>query len=300
MNSYKKMIITQETRLNILKKLRFIPDEMMIRLQYKIKLGRSLNLKKPKRFTEKLQWYKLYYRNELLTIGSDKYKVREYVESKGLGNILTKLYNVYSSPEEIDLNELPNKFVMKTNNGSGTNYFCSNKNEFNFDKVQEELSTWLNRNMFAAGREWSYKNIEPKIIVEELLEEKNEIENIDGINDYKFLCFNGNPEYIIFDTDRFSDHKRNIYDLNWNLLDISTDKKNINKNIPKPEGLNDLIEVAEILSEEFPFVRVDLYYVNEKVYFGELTFYPWTGYVQFNPDNFDFILGNKFALPNKA
>lgn len=297
MNSYKKLFPDKNSRLNILKRLDFIPDEIMLKLQYRMKLGRNLDLKEPKRFTEKLQWYKLNYRDPKLVIGADKYLVRDYIESKGLKHVLNKLYKVYSSPEEIDLNDLPEKFVMKTNNGSGTNYFCKDKQNFNLQVVQEELNTWLNMDLFSAGREWSYKDIEPKIIVEELLEEKES--TFEGINDYKIMCFNGQPEFIIFDVDRFTDHKRNIYDLDWNVLEVSTDKKNIDREIPKPEGLDEMIEVAKILSEDFPFVRVDLYYVNNKIYFGELTFYPWTGYVQFDPDEFDYTLGNKFNLPDK-
>lgn len=295
MNNYKSIITNQETRLKMLKFLKFIPDELMIKIQYRIKLGRKLNLKTPERFTEKLQWYKINYKDDLLTIGADKYRVRDYVKSKGLESILNKLYGVYEKPEEITLNDLPEKFVMKTNNGSGTNYLCEDKKKFDIDRIKKELSIWIERDVFAAGREWSYKNIQPKIIVEELLEDNQN--NFDGISDYKFLCFNGEPKYIIFDVDRFSDHKRNIYDLDWNLLDISSDKNNIQREISKPKGLDKLIEIAKILSEDFPFVRVDLYYVNNQVYFGELTFYPWTGYVQFNPDEFDFELGNYFNLP---
>ncbi|MGH2116477.1 ATP-grasp fold amidoligase family protein [Aerococcus sp. L_32] len=296
MNGYKKLITNQETRLKLLRILKFIPDKLMIEIQYLLKLGRKLNLKDPQRFTEKLQWYKINYRDNLLTIGADKYKVREYVESKGLHRILNKLYKVYSNPYEINVSDLPEKFVIKTNNGSGTNYFVKDKNFFDLPRIQEELNIWLNRDVYSTGREWSYKNIEPVIIVEELLEEDN---NFEGINDYKILCFNGKPMYIILDVDRFNGHKRNIYDLNWNLLDVTTDKPNIKNDIPKPEGLEELVEVARILSEDFPFVRVDLYYVNKKIYFGELTFYPWTGYVEFNPDSFDFELGNKFVLPTK-
>lgn len=297
MNKYKNIVSNQETRLKILRLLKYIPDKLMLKIQYKIKLGRKLNLKNPKRFTEKLQWYKLNYRDPLLTIGADKYRVREYIESKGLGDILNKLYVVYTSPEDINLEELPEKFVLKTNNGSGTNYFCEDKKNFEIDKVKNEISEWFNRDVFSAGREWSYKNITPTIIVEEFLEETNS--SFEGINDYKILCFNGVPKYIIFDVDRYTDHKRNIYDLEWNLLNVSTDKKNINRKIEKPDGLDQLIDIAKILSEDFPFVRVDLYLINNKVYFGELTFYPWTGYVQFDPDRFDYQLGKDFELPEK-
>src|SRR5699024_7133094 len=153
---------------------------------------------------------------------------------------------------------------------------------------------WLKRDYYAAGREWSYKHITPKIIVEELLEDKTT--SFDGINDYKFLCFNGNPEYIILDIDRQSDHKRIIYDSEWHYLNIKTDKDNVGDKVEKPKKLDEMISIAKILSEDFPFVRVDLYSVNNKIYFGELTFYPWTGYVKFNPDSTDFEIGNKFEI----
>lgn len=291
---YKKIIRNQEMRFKILHFLRFIPDQLMIKLQYKIKLGRKLNLKSPKRFTEKLQWYKLHYRMPVMTQCADKYGVREYVQSKNLGYILNKLYAVYDSPEEINFNSLPNKFVIKTTNGSGTNYFCKDKYNFPLENVKKSLRFWLDRDIYSSGREWSYKNVIPRIIVEELLEDDDN--QFEGINDYKILCFNGKAEYIVLDVDRHVDHKRNIYDVNWNFIDVNTDYQNFGDTISKPDGLDEMLEIANILAEDFPFVRVDLYWVNGKVYFGELTFYPWTGYVQFKPDEFDFILGEKFNL----
>lgn len=296
-NLYKKILRSQESRLKILNVLSFIPDNLMIKLQYFLKMGRWPNLKNPKRFSEKLNWYKLNYRTDLMTKAADKYSVREYVKSKGLDHILTKLYAVYDKPEEINMNLLPNEFVMKTTNGSGTNYFCYDKENFNLNKIKNELEIWLGRNVYGSGREWCYKNIKPRIVVEEVL--KDETSDFSGINDYKILCFNGQPEYIILDVDRFIGHKRNIYDLNWKNLKVLTDKPAINREVSRPENLDELLEVATILSQDFPFVRVDLYSVNNKVYFGELTFYPWTGYIQFEPDEFDFILGHKFTLPNK-
>lgn len=293
--NYKRIIRNQETRFKILELLKFIPDKMMINLQYRIKLGRKPNVDKPKRYTEKLQWYKLNYRNELMTQCSDKYAVREYIISKGLEGILNKLYGVYNSAEEIRLDSLPNKFVVKTTNGSGTNYFCSDKSKFNISLIQKELTNWLNRDIYASGREWSYKNIRPRIIVEELLEDHSS--EYQGINDYKFICFNGEPKYVVLDIDRHVEHKRNIYDLDWNFIDVSTDHPNFGDIVEKPEGLDEMIKIASKIAEDFPCVRVDLYWVNEKVYFGEITFYPWTGYVQFTPDEFDYILGESFKLP---
>ena len=225
---------------------------------------------------------------------ADKYRVREYVKSKGLGNILNKLYAVYDNSAEINLEVLPNKFVIKINNGSGTNIFCKDKSQLSLVEIKQSLNDWMKRDIYSAGREWAYKDIKPKIVVEEYLEDENN--SFDGINDYKFMCFNRKAKYIVLDVDRHIDHKRNFYDTNWNFIDVESDHPNFGDCVPRPDGLDEMLRVANILSKDFPCVRVDLYWVNGKVYFGELTFYPWTGYVQFEPDEFDFILGEEFIL----
>lgn len=293
--NYKKIIRNQDLRFKILHFLRFIPDKVMVSIQYRIKLGRYPNLKSPQRYTEKLQWYKLYYRTELMTQCSDKYLVRKYVESKGLGNILNKLYAVYDSVDEINIDLLPDKFVMKTTNGSGTNYICTDKAKLNLDVIKKEFSKWLKRDIYSSGREWSYKNIKPRIIVEELLEDGSN--TFSGINDYKFFCFNGKPKYVVLDVDRYVDHKRNIYDIDWSYMDVFYEYPKLGDVIKKPEGFEEMVRVANILCEDFPCVRVDLYCVNHRVYFGELTFYPSTGYIQFEPDEFDYELGCQFMIP---
>lgn len=292
---YKKIIKNKELRFKILHSMRFIPDSWMLKLQYRMKMGRKLNLKRPQRWTEKLQWYKVHYRTPLMTKCADKYEVREYIKSKGLEDILNELYGVYDSVDQINLDSLPRKFVMKTTNGSGTNILCKDKSKLSLEKVKRSLQDWMDRDNYSVGREWSYKDIVPKIIIEEYLED--DTNPFEGINDYKFLCFNGKVEYIILDVDRNIDHKRNIYDANWEFVDVSTDYPNFGDNVSRPDGLEEMLKVANLLSEGFPFVRVDLYWVKGKVYFGELTFYPWTGYVQFNPDKFDFELGERFILP---
>ncbi|MGO4961248.1 ATP-grasp fold amidoligase family protein [Jeotgalibaca porci] len=293
---YRKIIKNKETRFKILHYLRVIPDSWMVKFQYKIKMGRKLDLKNPKRYTEKLQWYKVYYRDPLLTKCADKYEVRKYIKLKGLNDILVDLYAVYEYPNQIKLDELPERFVIKTTNGSGTNILCKDKSTLSLDQIKSDIAVWLKRDNYAVGREWSYKGIKPKIIIEEYLEDNDN--KFDGINDYKFLCFNGKPKYIVLDVDRNIGHKRNIYDVDWNYIDVSTDHENFGDVVPKPDGYEEMLKVAKILAEDFPFVRVDLYYVNMKVYFGELTFYPWTGYVQFEPDKFDYILGDELVLPN--
>ena len=292
---YKKIIKNQNIRFKILKFLNFIPDKTMVKLQYRIKTGRKLNLKNPQRYTEKLQWYKLNYRNPLMTKCADKYTVREYIESKGLGHILNKLYGVYDNVNEIDFDKLPNKFVLKTTNDSDTNIFCKDKANSDLEEIKKKMNKKIKeRTQIPLAREWAYNNSKRRIICEKLLEDKGTKDN--SINDYKFLCFKGKPEFIVYDIDRYIGHKRNFYDTSWKYLNISSDCPNFGDIVEKPEKLKEMLEIAKILSEDFPAVRVDLYCIQNKIYFGELTFYPWSGYVKFEPDEFDFILGKKFKI----
>lgn len=162
--NYNKVIPSRDIRLKILKFTEFIPDKLMIKLQYYIKTKRKLNLKSPLRFTEKLQWYKLYYRNPLMTVCVDKYSVREYVSSKGLGHILIPLYGVYERVDDIDFEKLPDKFVLKATNGSHTNIICEDKSNLDFNKARKLLDNWINSRTVKAGREWPYYNVKPRII----------------------------------------------------------------------------------------------------------------------------------------
>lgn len=293
---YKKIFKSRKVRMFILDLLRFVPDKLMLKIQYKMKLGRSLNLKNPQRYTEKLQWYKLNYKNPIMHQCVDKYQVREFVKQKGLENILVGLYAKYDAVDQIDIASLPDKFVMKTTNGGGgiNVAACHDKSKFDFEKVREQLTAKKTKTR-TGGREWAYYGLEPGIIVEELL--VNEKKPEAGVNDYKIFCYNGKPEYIIVDVDRYIGHKRNFYDTQWNNLHITSDCFACDDEVVKPENLNEMLHVAAKLSEDFPYVRVDLYSVQNKIYFGELTFYPWSGYVQFEPDEFDFIFGEKFILP---
>lgn len=293
--NYKRIIKSQKVRFKILKLLNFIPDNIMLKIQYKIKTGRSLNLKNPKRYTEKIQKYKIYYRNPILIECVDKYNVRKFVKEKGLSNILNELYGVYDSTDKIDFDKLPNEFILKTTNGSETNIICNDKSKLNIEDTKKKLDFFLNRETINAGREWAYNNVKPLIICEKLLKPSN---NAD-LMDYKFICFRGKVECIIVDSDRFTDHKRNFYDINWNKIEVESDCKNIEKEIKKPKELRKMIKIVEILSKDFPHVRVDLYNFDEKIIFGELTFYPWSGYVNFKPDEFDYKLGKNFNLKSK-
>ncbi len=293
--NYKKFIKSQRVRFLILKGLSFIPDKKMLQWQYRIKLGRKLNWKKPRRFTEFLQIYKAKYRNPIMFKCVDKFAVREYITDKGCSSILNNLLGVYEDARQINFENLPDKFIIKTTNGGGGEnvLICKDKNKLNKEEIKVKLNGWLKLKTINAGREWAYNGItEPKIIIEELLEDDS---NPGGsIDDYKILCFNGEPKIVIFDCDRYIGHKRNFYDPQWNLLNVSSDCPNKNVEIAPPQNLDKMLSIAKILSKDFPFVRVDFYNIKGKIYFGELTFYPWSGYVQFTPDDFDFKLGRYF------
>lgn len=295
---YKKIFRSQKVRFLILKFLSFVPDSVMLRLQYRIKMGLKLNLDDPKRFTEKLQWYKIYHRDPLMGTCVDKYEVRKYIVSKGLENTLNKLYCVCSDPDEIDFAALPDRFVVKTTDGGGGEniFICRDRSSLNVEELKTKLRSWKDKKNVNPGREWAYTLIkESRYIVEEYLE--NEVNPEAGISDYKFFCFNGKPYCIAYDIDRYIGHKRNFYDIEWNNLHVSTDCETFDDNlVPRPEGLEDMCKVAEILSQDFPFVRVDLYYIKGKVYFGELTFYPWSGYVKYKPEQFDYQLGELMKI----
>lgn len=294
---YKKIIKSQRIRFAILNMLSWIPDKMMIKLQYIIKTGRKLNLKEPKRFTEKLQWYKLYYRNPLMHQCVDKYEVREYVKSKGLSNILNEIYGVYDITDEIDFDKLPNKFVIKTTAGSGGQnvFVCKDKNDLNKKLVIKELKRWLKLNPKKHfGREWAYQGIKNRIIIEKYIE-PNEGELVD----YKFFCFNGKVDYIYVISDRIlgKSAKLGIYDKNYNKLDAyRCDEEKQTTPYKKPVNFDAMKEYAEILSSDFPHARIDFYEENGKAIFGEITFYDGSGYMKYEPDNFDYDLGKKFEL----
>jgi len=294
---YKKLIPNRNLRLKILELTSFIPDKIMIELQYWIKTGRRLNLKVPKRFTEKLQWYKLYYKDPIMVQCSDKYMVREYVKKKSLENILNEIYGVYDRAEDINFDILPNKFVLKRTNGGGGNdiIICKDKSKFDIDNAIKKMKKWTKQRNKGGGREWVYYETQPRIIVEKFIEAEN-----DDLIDYKFFCFYGVPCYLYVINERKLGDKANlgIFDLKYNQLPYFRDDEERMFNPPsKPSNFEQMIKVASILSEEFPHVRVDLYNVKSRIIFGELTFFDGSGYHSYEPDEFDFILGEKFKLP---
>lgn len=295
--NYKRIFKTKESRSKFLKKLAFLPDPVMVKLQYFIKLNRRLNLKNPVRFTEKLQWYKLNYRNPVMKQCVDKLEVREFVKSKGLQDTLVKLYGCYESAEQVDWGALPNSFIAKrTFSGGGHDiYICKEKTPENIDEVKKVFDFPLgNVPNKTSGREWAYSGLKRRVVIEELLINAEKPDA--GIDDYKIFCYNGKAAFIVYDTDRYIDHRRNFYDTEWNDLHIESDCQKCKTDIPKPENFEAMLRIAEKLSEGFPYVRVDLYNLKGRICFGELTFYPWSGYVQYSPDSADYLFGKDFEL----
>ncbi len=270
----------------------------MLSIQYRLKFDRRLNLKNPTRYGEKIQWYKLYYRDPIMHECVDKFLVRQYVESKGLSDTLVKLYGVYDSIEEVDFTNLPESFVIKLTCGGGglDVVLCTKKNELDIEELKRRFHTQGDVKSQTGGREWAYYGLKKRIVVEELL--LNPQNPQAGVNDYKFYCFDGEPKAIAIDVGRYTNHRRYFYDTKWNDLHVFSEYPGTEegKFLEKPENFEKMLEVAKRLSEDFPHVRVDLYNIEGRIYFGELTFYPYSGYAQFNPDEFDVTLGKYFNL----
>ena len=297
--NYKKIIKSQKLRLKILDFLSFLPDDFTIKYQYFIRTGRRVNLKNPMRYSEKIQWYKLYYRTSLITQCADKYAVREFVESRGLGSILNEQYAVYDNAADIDFEKLPQSYAMKANNGSGTNYFVTDNSKENHEELRKIANGWISHKARSIAGEWCYENIPPKVIFEKLLPRDSR----NDLPDYKFFCFDGEPYclYTMIDyTDNHANGKLGFYDMEFNQLPCRRmDFQPITQKLEKPKNFEKMVEYARILSKDFPHVRVDFYNIDGQIVFGELTFHNGSGYVEFEPDKFDFELGEKFILPEK-
>jgi hypothetical protein len=258
-----------------------------LKIYFHLKTGKKLNLKNPKTFNEKIQCRKLNYKNELYSLCADKYKVREYVKKLiGEKYLIPLLYSGENITKE-DIDKLPNSFVIKTNNASKTNIIVLDKSKESIDSILIKVKKYLNKKFWYRSFEMFYKNIDKRVIVEQLLlSEKNKIPD-----DYKFHVFK-NKIIIQIDTDRFENHKRAFYDENWNKLDYSLGFEKNNKSIKEPQNLKEMIKIAKNLSKDFEYVRVDLYNVDGKIYFGELTFTHGSGYEKFVPYEMDYEWGS--------
>ena len=304
MIDYKKIIRSESLRHRILQLLRFVPDKTMLRLQYRVKTGRRLHLDNPRRYSEKLQWYKLYYRNEQMSLCADKWEVRKYVAEKGLAHILNECYGVWDRAEEFDWDAMPERFVIKDTLGAGGKYmiFVYDKATVDRSACVSQMRSWteMSYQKKHAGREWVYENGKHRIIAEKLLiRDKN-----GDLPDYKFFCFDGRV-YCSYKMINYTQCHENgvlgFFDRDFRLMKATrTDYAPMTVQPEKPEHYDEMVKMAEILAEGFPHVRVDFYNINGTILFGEMTFFTASGYMLFDPDEFDYTLGRQFVLPGRT
>jgi len=245
------------------------------------------NLKNPITFNEKIQWRKLNQHDVRYTSLVDKYDVCEYIE-KVYPGLLVPMYRLYDRPEYVDFDELPDKFIIKPTHGFGQVIICNDKRELDKNKALSIIKDWFDYNQFYITGEWQYKQIKPRVIVNELLGS--------NIRDYKFFCFDGEPYAIQIDSDRYIEHKRQFRNVNWERISCELAYPNDNTELDKPAKLNEMLNVCRMLSRDFDFVRVDLFLVNGKIYFSELTFTPGNGMERFIPKRMDLQFGLKWKL----
>jgi hypothetical protein len=275
---------------------RLLSDRSYLRYKYCRMTGQKLNLKKPVLYNEKLQWLKLYDRQADYIDLADKYEVRKYV-AKTIGEeYLIPLYGVWDSFDDIPFDTLPEQFVLKCTHDSGSIKICRDKQSFDIDNARKYFKKRLSRNYYWVSREWIYKKIKPRIIAEKFM-----IANIgNGINDYKIFCFNGKPKIIEVDLDRFEDHKRNFYSPEWKFQPLVNECPNAPlylESMQKPVNLELMLHLSEKLSASKTHVRVDLYNINDKLYFGELTFCDGGGFNDYEPPEWNKTFGDWLILP---
>ena len=288
MNTLTKNIVLAP--LNLLYK---ISPKAELKLLFRIKQGYKLDLKNPKTFNEKLQWIKLYDKNPLMPKCVDKYTVREYVKSKGCGEILNELLWQGFNPDDIPFEKLPKKFVIKVTHGSTFNIICTNEDELNIEKAKKQLKKWLKAKFLPCYGEWFYGIEKPRIIVEKFIESKS------GLKDYKVFCFNGEPKYIgVYSERETGCTKQELYDTSWNLVDGFTGSfVSPNSKTAKPKKLRELLKYSENLSEDFSHARVDFFVEDEKIIFGEITCTSGAGFDKITPHTLNEKMGEYLKLP---
>lgn len=283
----------------IVKKLTMIlPDSLYIRLKYFQHFKKFPNLRNPKTFNEKLQWLKLHDRNPEYTKMVDKYAVREYIKEKIGEEYLIPLLGVWDSFDEIDFDSLPQQFVLKCTHDSGGLVICKDKSKLDIKSARKKINKSLKNNYYWQGREWPYKNVRPRIIAEKYMvdEETKRRTGIECLVDYKFFCFNGEPKIMYYSMDKAEDPRTDFFDMEYNHLKMRMKDPNSDEIPPKPQGFEEMKALARILSANTAHLRVDFYYVNGKIYAGELTFFHCGGFVEVKPPEWGDIMGNWIAL----
>ena len=281
----------------LLQKFGFIfPDRFYLCLLFYLKIGKRLNLKNPKTFNEKLQWLKLYDRKKIYTTLVDKFAVKKYVADKIGEQYVIPTLGVWENFDDVDFTVLPNRFVMKCTHDSGGIVICKDRNDLDMKKVRNKIMKSMRRNYYKSYREWPYKNVRPRIIVEEYMEDSKTKE----LRDYKFFCFDGVVQAMFIASDRQNereDTKFDFFDKNFNHLALTNGHPNASVLPNKPEKFDEMIHLCELLSKGIPQVRVDFYEVDSKVFFGEMTFAHWGGFTPFQPSDWDYKFGSWITLP---
>lgn len=276
----------------------WLPDKFYVELMFRLKMGYWLDLKHPNTFSEKLQWLKLYNKKPEYTMMVDKYAVKDYVRSIIGEKFIIPTLGVWNKPEEIDWDKLPERFVLKTTHGGGSNgvVICKDKSRFDSKRAIEKLNKSLKQDIFKTLREWPYKDVPKRIIAETYMEDSQTKE----LPDYKFFCFDGEVKALFIATERGSgDVKFDYFDRFFNHLDLIQQHPMSGRNIEKPKCFDEMIRIAEKLSKDIPQVRIDLYEVDGQVYFGEYTFTHHGGVVPFHPKKWDYEFGSWVKLPSK-
>lgn len=283
-----------------------IPDELYLKYKFHKHLGYWPNLKNPKTFNEKLQWLKLHDRKPIYTTMVDKYEAKKYV-----ANIIGEKYiiptiGVWEHFDDINFDLLPEQFVLKCTHDSGGLVICYDKEKFNKTAAREKIEKCLKRNFYYVGREWPYKNVKPRIIAEKYMVDESGMKKTacakDALTDFKLMCFNGRPRMTLVCRERFTDGglKEDFYDEAWNHMNVQRPNHS-NSIFPtlRPKQYELMKKLSIKLSESIPFVRIDFYEINEKLYFGEITFYPASGFEGFDPESWDEKFGKWLKLPGR-
>lgn len=285
-------------RKSILAVLRYLPDRAFLELKFYTRMGQRLNLEDPKTFSEKLQWLKLHDRRPEYTTMVDKSLVKDYVAERIGSDYVIPTLGVWDRFEDINLDLLPDQFVLKCTHDSGGLVICRNKAQFDWEAAREKINQCLKTNYYYHCREWPYKNVKPRILAERYMEDEAQGE----LRDYKFFCFHGEPKLLFIATDRQTageETKFDFFDMDFQHLDLRNGHPNAAVPPEKPVNFEKMKELAAVLSKNIPHLRVDFYEVNGKVYFGELTFSHWSGMVPFDPPEWDRIMGDWIILPEK-
>ena len=294
LNKLKEKLVVLLMKLNWL-----FPTEKYIKMLFRLKMGHRLDLQNPKTFSEKLQWLKLYDNKPEYTTMVDKYAVKEYV-AKIIGQeYVIPTLGVWDDPEDIEWDVLPDRFVLKTTHGGGSMgvVICKDKALFDKQKAVEKMKQAMKQDIYKYYKEWPYKNVHKRVFAEQYIESQPETKDIP---DYKWYCFNGEPKYCQVIQNRTTNETIDFFDTNWNHQDfVGLNPKANHATITpsRPESLERQICVARSLSKDIPFVRIDLYETGAHEYFGEITFYPFSGFGKFSPNPYNEILGQMLVLP---